>query len=146
MDRSRAWRCAVHGVAIALVASLVAACGGNDVTGPSRGDGPFNQTITGSVATFGTTRHPLMVPRSGPMTLRLSWSTGTVDLDLFLAPSTCIELYPTSACGVLAASDSATGVSEEIRRTVSAGEAFSIFVDNLSPSQSQSYTITIAIP
>jgi hypothetical protein len=95
---------------------------------------------------FGTTRHPLTITRSGPMTVRLSWSTSTVDLDLFLAPSTCVELYPTSACGVLAVSDSATGTTEEIRRTVTAGEAFSIFVDNLNPTQPQTYTITIAIP
>ena len=134
---------------IALAALLATACGGNDITAPSPPsppNGPVNQTINGSVTMFGTTRHPLTITRSGEMTVRLSWSTSTVDLDLFLAPSTCVELYPTSACGVLAASDSATGMTEEIRRPVTAGATFSIFVDNLSPTQPQTYTITVAIP
>jgi hypothetical protein len=150
MDRKSTWRFGTTGAGIALAALLAAACGGNGVTTPSPSpsppDGPFNQTINGSVSMFGTTRHPLTITRSGQMTVRLSWSTSTVDLDLFLAPSTCVELYPTSACGVLAASDSATGMTEEIRRTVTAGDAFSIFVDNLSPTQPQTYTITVAIP
>jgi hypothetical protein len=148
MDRKSTCRFGATGAVIALAALLAAACGGNDVTAPSPSpsDGPFNQTINGSVSMFGTTRHPLTVTRSGPMTVRLSWATSTVDLDLFLAPSTCVELYPTSACGVLAASDSATGMTEEIRRPVTAGETFSIFVDNLNPTQPQTYTITVAIP
>ena len=80
------------------------------------------------------------------MTIRLTWPNAAVDLDLFLAPASCLQLHPTSTCGVLAASDSATGTAEEIVRAVAAGDSFSVFVDNLSPSQQQSYTITIAVP
>ena len=145
MERISARRFAAVAISVAIVAAA-AGCGSNNVTGPTPGNGPFNQTITGSVSTFGTARHPHSIPRSGQMTLRLTWASGAVDLDLFLAPAACMQLYPTSACGVLAASDSATGMSEEIVRAVTAGDSFSVFVDNLNPTQAQSYTLTVAVP
>ena len=132
--------------AVVILTTLAIACGSSSPTAPSPGSGSFNQTITGTVATFGTTRHALAIPRAGQMTVRLTWASAAVDLDLFLAPGSCVQLHPTSTCGVLAVSDAAAGVSEEIVRSVTSGDAFSVFVDNLSPSESQSYTITVAIP
>ena len=131
---------------VVILTTLAIACGSSNPTAPSPGSGAFNQTITGTVGTFGTSRHALAIPRTGQMTVRLTWASAAVDLDLFLAPASCVQLHPTSTCGVLAVSDAATGMSEDIGRSVTTGDAFSVFVDNLSPTESQSYTITVAIP
>jgi hypothetical protein len=96
------------------------------------------------VSVFGTTRHSLNIPRSGNMTLRLRW-TGATDLDLFLTASSCQTLYPKPQCGIILASDSAVGAEEVIARTVSAGQTYAIFVDNLSLVNSNTYTLDIRI-
>jgi hypothetical protein len=62
---------------IIVLACLAAACGGDDgngVTGPS--NSPFTQTVTGTVSTFGWTRHPLTTTRAGQLTVRLTWTNG----------------------------------------------------------------------
>ena len=136
---------------LALTGAVVStiACGGTS-TSPTPGGTvtvpqPFTQTISGSVGVFGTTRHSLSVPRSGSMVVRLTWSDGAVDLDLYLAPTSCTSLYPFSACGILATSDAATGTSEQVSRSVNANESFNLYVDNLDTSRSQSYTLSISV-
>jgi hypothetical protein len=129
----------------ALVAVLSAACegGSSSTTGPS--SSPYNQTQTGNVEVYGITRHALAIPRSGSMTVRLAWQDAAVDLDLHLAPSSCVELYPLVTCGVLVTSAATTGTSEQVARSVNSGDNFMLFVDNLSTTQTQNYTLTINI-
>ena len=130
---------------IGLVLLLTAGCGGSDTAvGPSP-DEPYNQTITGTVSAFGTSAHPLTIPRSGNMRLRLTWTAADVDLDLYLAPNSCTALYPMATCGILAASDAATGTQETITRTVVDNERLRIWVDNLHLTLPQNYTISITI-
>jgi hypothetical protein len=135
---------------VVLVALATVACGGENggsPTGPSTTNNrpqPFNQTIAGSVSVFGTTRHPLGVPRSGNMTLTLTWGNGAVDLDLFLA-NTCVNLYPKSACDIMAFSDAARGTSELVSLPVTQGQNLQIFVDNLSTASAQNYNLQLSI-
>jgi hypothetical protein len=124
---------------------LVAGCGGSDNPVGPNPDEAFSQTITGTVSAFGTTVHQLSIPRSGDMQVRLTWTAAEVDLDLYLAPSTCTSLYPMAICGVLAGSNAATGILETIARTVSSGERFSLWIDNLHLTLPQNYTINVTI-
>ena len=139
----------IGGIAVALLVGGVA-CGGlfgGSPTGPSS-DTPqaFNTTVTGTVSAFGNVRHPFSAPRGGNQTIRLTWQDATVDLDLYLAVNACTVLYPQSSCGILAASNAGQGVvNEQINRTVTAGEGFSVWVDNLHLSRPQNYSIQLTI-
>ena len=126
---------------IILLAVLATACGGNG-SPSSPTPQPFNQAITGTVSVFGTTFHPISTTRAGNMRLTLSWSSG-VDLDLYLTNPNC-ELANLASCQLLAAADGFVN-PETITRTVSANEAFRVFVDNNSTTQSANYTLTIRI-
>lgn len=77
------------------------------------------------------------------MTLRLTWSGGA-DLDLYLSRSSSTSLYPKASCSILAAADGLAN-PETVVRTVSSGESFKIWVDNLSTTQSANYTLTLNI-
>lgn len=67
------------------------------------------------------------------------------DLDLYLAPSSCQNLYPMSQCAIVVASNSSSGTQEVIARGVSSGESYAIFVDNLSATAANTYNLNIAI-
>jgi hypothetical protein len=141
--------------AIILFAVVASACGGGgenaNPVGPtsgaaSGGTPSVTQTITGTVSAFGSTRHSLGVTRAGSMTLRLTWADASVDLDLYLtSPGCTTDLYPMSSCGVLLTSDASTGTQETIARTVSNGEQFQIWVDNLNATLPQTYTVSMVI-
>src|SRR5215207_7360340 len=104
---------------LALSALFLFGCGSDAPFSPGGGS-RYSQTVAGSVAVFGETRHPLTVPVSGDLTLRLTWANANVDLDLYLASSSCTEsMYPLSTCGVILASLSSSGTSETITRRVS---------------------------
>ena len=80
------------------------------------------------------------------MTLRLTWQDPAADLDLYLTASGCTQsLYPMNACGVLFASNSASGTQETVARTVTNGEQFQVWVDNLHLSRAETYTLSISI-
>lgn len=130
--------------AFVMALTLTAAgCGRDSVTGPTPpGD---DQVITGSVAAFGTARHAITLTRSGDLRVDLSWTNAGVDLDLYLAASSCAALYPLESCTILDASDVATGTSERITRSVLAGQSYAVFVDNLSVTEPQTYTLTIVV-
>jgi hypothetical protein len=120
---------------------FVAGCGGGG--GSPTAPAPFNQTVAGTVSSFGYTQHPLSAPREGTMTLTLSWQ-GSADLDLYLTSSSCVDIYPEGRCPLLAVSDRASGNTEVITRTVARNETFKIWVDNFSFSP-QSYSISTQI-
>jgi len=136
-------------IAISVFACLVAVgCGGDggSPTGPTNNAPvPFNQSSSATVSTFGTTYQPLNIPRSGTMTITLSWGTNA-DLDLYLTPASCqgANLYAPRDCQILAKSDRASGSSETITRSVNTGETFAVWVDNFAGSP-QNYTITLNI-
>ena len=68
-----------------------------------------------------------------------------MDLDLYLTVGSCTtSLYPMASCRVLLASDNAAGTVETITRTVVNGEAFQIWVDNVS-SRTANYTPGITL-
>ena len=133
--------------ALVLLALLASACGGDGknplAPGPVQPQ-PYTQTLSGTVSIFGTTRHSLNIPRSGNMRVSLSW-TGGPDLDLYLTNSGCQALYPLSACGVILASDSAVGTQETVAQSVTGGQAFALFIDNLSTTRATPYTLDIRI-
>ena len=126
---------------IMLLAVFATACGGGGSPNAPTPQ-PFNQTITGTVSVFGTTFHPISTTRAGNMRLTLSWSGG-VDLDLYLTNPSC-ELANLASCQLLAAADGFVN-PEIITRSVSTNEAFRVFVDNNSTTQSANYTLTIHI-
>lgn len=128
-----------------LLAVLVSACGGKNPTSPTPiQQQPYTQSLSGTVSIFGTTRHSLNIPRSGNMRVTLSWAGGP-DLDLYLTNSGCQELYPKASCGVILSSDSATGTQEIIAQSVTSGQAFALFIDNLSTTRATPYTLDIRI-
>ena len=134
---------------VLLIATLVpAGCGSSDSpTGPSVG-GPstFSETLPGTVAVFSESRHAFSAPISGNLTLRLTWGDGSVDLDLYLANSSCsMSLYPLDNCDIVAESIASTGTSETVRRTVAAGQQYQVWVDNLSLTTTMNYTLSIVI-
>lgn len=132
-------------VSVILAAVVLAGCGSSSPTSPGGSLG-YSQNIAGSVSAFSETRHPLTIPVSGDMTVRLTWSSATVDLDLYLASSSCVvSLYPLETCGIVAQSIAANGASETIRQAVSAGQEYQLWVDNLSTTTAMNYTLSIEI-
>jgi hypothetical protein len=100
--------------------------------------------MTGTVSVFGTTYHPLTIPRNGQMQLVLTWQQG-VDLDMYLTPTSCTG-YPPTDCQILAASNNSFGVArEQINRTVIAGETYKVWIDNFSHLTSTNYTLDLRI-
>jgi len=122
---------------------FVSACGHDSPTTPA----PYTQTQTGTVAVFGETYHPLSIPRSGQMTVILTWADPTIDLDFYLAAANCTSsLYPLANCGIVLASNAGVGtVRETIARSVVAGENFTLWIDNLSPTKPATYTLDLTI-
>jgi hypothetical protein len=98
------------------------------------------------VGVFGETRHPFVAPASGTLTPRLTWNDPSVDLDLYLASSSCsLSLYPLNTCDILGQSVAATGTSETITRSVSGGQQYQVWVDNLNPTTAMNYSLSIEI-
>lgn len=127
---------------VVLACVLAASCGGSgSPTTPS--NPPFNQTQTGTVSSFGTTYHPLTTTRAGNLSITLTWPSSSVDLDLTLTPTSCVDLY-SSSCSKYVVSDKATGTSEQVLRTVAAGESYKVWIDNLSFT-TQNYTLVVTI-
>lgn len=123
-----------------LIAMLTVQCADNPAGATTT---PFTKSITGTVAASGTSRQSLTIPRSGNLLLTLSW-TGATDLNLYLAPASCTVLNPKAQCNILLQSN--FGASQEsLARSVSEGESFSVFVENVGTSASSTYTLDIRI-
>jgi hypothetical protein len=101
------------------------------------------EALGGSVAPFGTTQHAITVARAGTLNLRLTWADAAGDLDLYLAPATCTQLYPKSRCGVLASSELQGGNSEQIAFRLNAAGSYAVFIDSLDSSRTHAYTLTV---
>lgn len=125
-----------------VVCLLAVGCGGGSPTAPSAPQ-PYNETMTGTASSFGVTQHALNIPRAGNLTISLSWPS-SADLDLYLTPASCANVYPTGSCTMLAISNRSGAGSETITRTVAAGETFKVWVDNFAFSP-QTYTLTLNI-
>lgn len=123
-----------------LLAAGVSACSSNPA-GPS----PFNQTINGTLASFGYQSHDFTAPRAGTMTVMLTWPSATArDLDLYLTETSCSDIYGLDPCVFLAESIASEGSSELVSRTVSSGDDLRIWVDSFSFSN-HSYSLQISI-
>jgi hypothetical protein len=79
------------------------------------------------------------------MTVRLTWSDPSIDLDLYLGAASCSQSVYADDCELLTGSISASGTSESVARTVTANEQFHLWIDNLSATQGSNYTVTITI-
>jgi hypothetical protein len=126
---------------------LTVACDGPDgPMTPGTTQPPAEQTINGTVAVFGATFHPLSIPRTGQMSLTLTWTDPTINLDLYLAPPGCTQFPPTAGCDRLAASNTLSGVAlETIARSVVGGETYTVWVENLNRTQASTYTLRVTI-
>jgi hypothetical protein len=125
---------------------LTVACEGPDGPMSPAPTPPSDQTVVGTVAVFGATSHPLSIPRTGQMLLTLTWTDPTINLDLLLTPPGCTERPPTPGCDILAGSNTLSGVAREtIARSVVAGEAFTVWVENLSATQASTYTLSVTV-
>lgn len=126
---------------LVMVGLLTTACGGGSKNSPTAPTlQPYNQSVSGTVQAFGYVQHSIGIPRSGTMTLTLSWNTAA-DLDLYLATAAC-NTYPPGLC-LLATSDNGTR-TERISRAVTVGETFKAWVDSFSAS-AQNYTLSTSI-
>jgi len=91
------------------------------------------------VPAYGLTSHPYTPARDGVLVATLTW-TGNADLDLYLTRADCTG-YPPDACAILAKSVEESGTREELSRAVQAGDRFTLWVDNLSPSTPAAYRL-----
>jgi len=125
---------------LAAVALVSAGCN-NSPTAPS----PFNQTVNGSIGSFAYLSHDLTTPRAGVLTITLTWPAGDGrDLDLYVTPQDCQDIYGEQPCTFLEESFASVGTSETITRAVQSGEPFRIWIDSFSFSD-HAYTLQIGI-
>jgi hypothetical protein len=111
---------------------------------PSTPVAPFTQQVSGTVKADEDTVFAFTAPRDGTMTLTLTWADGSQDLDLSLTAAQCTDWLP-STCPLYAITDGATGMTEKIVRSVTAGEAFRIWVVSVLGTLDQAYTIDIDV-
>lgn len=128
-------------VALLLSAALVACDDDDDPVVP---DDPFEQTLNGTVAAFDTNEHTFASPRTGQMTVELTWQDETIDLDLYLTDATCVG-YPPNDCTILASSDATTGTTESLTFSVTNAVNYKIWVDNFDVDTPSPYTVEITI-
>jgi hypothetical protein len=104
------------------------------------------KSIGSRIDAYRTNRHTLAISHTGQMIVRLTWKDPAVDLELHLTAPSCSALYPMRTCPIAAAARGAVGAVEEVTRRVTAGERYSLFVDNLDPKRGQTYVLTVEIP
>lgn len=95
--------------------------------------------ISGSVNSLGGSVYDVTVSRTGTLSVVLTWSDGTVDLDLLLTPGPC-----RSNCLILQRSQLFTGTRESINHSVRAGETYTIWVVNFT-SRSATFQLTYRV-
>lgn len=115
-------------VTIALSVLLMSACGGESPTAPA----PFVLSQNVIIGAMYAPRISYQAPRSGRMTLEVSWADPAVNLDLYMTSTGCLELHPIANCGIIERSISTTGTREQVSRGVLEGENLTFYVDNRS--------------
>lgn len=137
---SRPWRAAVL---ILVTAAFTGSAACSNKNSPS--NNPTN--FSGTVAIFATNSHSFTASKAGTITVKLTWSDGTVDLDLYATASTCTATDPILSsnpnCALLASSVASTGTQEQFTLTVTANQALTLWVDNFSQTKSQAYQLTV---
>ena len=128
---------------LVLATTFIAGCGGGTPTSSSPAT-PERVTLSGTVPVFSTAVQPLTAGRSGTAMVGLSWADPSVDLDLYVTDKSCTA-YPPLRCTILASSTSRTGSSETVMYPVTLGVQLQLWVDNLSLSSAQPYTIVSSI-
>lgn len=128
-------------IAIAAALALAGCGGGTTPTTPDGGEA--TQTLTGTVAGYGTASHSVEAARAGTLSVTLTWS-GAADLDLYLTPIDCTG-YPPDECLIVARSTASTGNREQIEWAAAANERFKIWIDNFSPTTSASYSVVVTL-
>jgi hypothetical protein len=96
----------------------------------------------GTVDVFGITSQPFTATRTGPMTVALSWTDATVDLDLYLTDASCVG-YPPVDCTLLASSTAVDTTSERITFSVTNGTSYKLWVDNWSETRSAPFGLDL---
>jgi hypothetical protein len=119
----------------------------NPTPAPAPPQGPFNQTLTGTVPAFDEAFQQFVAPRDGMATLKLTWADASADLDLVVTDGSCTSLYGADAanCQQFGVSGRIVGTEETISTALTAGQAYRLWVDNFAHS-AQAYTIEIEIP
>jgi hypothetical protein len=125
-------------IPLAAALSMLTAC--SDSSGPD--DDEFNETTTGTVASLDVDGYDFTAPRSGLLTVTLTWSGGN-DLDLYLTDDSCLDPYDES-CDYLDESDAFTGNSETVSYSVDEGDDLRVWVDNFDEG-SVNYTLKVNI-
>jgi hypothetical protein len=84
------------------------------------------------------------VPRSGRLTVELTWDDPAVNLDLYLTSPSCGTLYPLSNCAIIERSVASTGTREVVSKSVIQGETIMFHIDNRSPvNKAAAYRVAI---
>jgi hypothetical protein len=125
---------------MASAAALVCACSATP-TAPTPPPQPFHQAIVGTVDAGRANMRPLTAPRSGTMTIALTWPERNVDLHLYLASAVCDP----GQCRILDLAAGPNGNSRRLTRTVANGETFQVIVNNLLSQSTAHYTVDIDI-
>jgi hypothetical protein len=92
---------------------------------------------TDTVAPNGAVFVDVMMTVTGTYTGTLVWNDAAIDLDLYLTTVGCS--YPPTGC-LLSISDTVGSATEQVSRSVAAGESYRLWVDNFS-TQTTSFTI-----
>ena len=123
---------------------LTVACGSSPSSPTAAPAASTPVVFSGTVAAFGESMVNLSLSRGGQMTLRVTWSDPTVDIDVHLLPSNCNSAYA-AGCGALASSNASTGTSETILFTVRASDFYKVSIDNLNRTKPQPWTLSFTV-
>jgi hypothetical protein len=131
---------------IVAALGMLAGCGNEEEypTGPGNDDQIYTQTILGTALPSGEAGQPMVIVRSGTMTLTLTWADPTVNLNLYVtAPGCSADVFP-GGCQVLASSTSTGGIAESIVRNVTANQQVEFWIDNVT-AKLQDFSLYLAI-
>lgn len=142
-----------------LTLAAAAACGSDNPVSPTSPSsqpppvtnptpppqGPFTQTLSGTVGARNHAFQLFVAPRTGTASLRLTWSNEANDLDFIMTAGSCPDIYgPNANCPYLGSSDELTGTLRTFSAPMVAGQAYKLWVDNFGFG-AQAYTIQIEI-
>jgi hypothetical protein len=110
---------------------------------PPTPQGPFEQTLDGTVGADAEANHRVVIPRDGTATFTLIWNDAAVDLDLGLTPDSCTDILA-DTCVHLADTNGVGVTHESLVWPVHAGETYRLWAINFA-LVAQGYTLQIRI-